>query len=59
MGPMAQDFKAEHPASAGGDTTINTGNEMGVALAAIKGLYYRGPGPRLDRLRRAVPRTKR
>jgi hypothetical protein len=38
LGPMAQDFKAAFGLGEN-DTTINTGNEMGVALAAIKGLY--------------------
>ena len=35
---MAQDFKAAFGLGKG-DTTINSGNEMGVALAAIKGAY--------------------
>ncbi len=38
MGPTAQDFLAAF--RLGKDNThINTGNELGVALAAIKGLY--------------------
>lgn len=38
LGPTAQDFKAAF-ALGGDDTKINTANEQGVALAAIKGLY--------------------
>ena len=38
LGPTAQDFK-EAFGLGEGDTTINTGNAQGVALAAIKGLY--------------------
>jgi hypothetical protein len=38
LGPTAQDFKSAFGLGQG-DTTINTGNAQGVALAAIKGLY--------------------
>jgi uncharacterized coiled-coil protein SlyX len=38
LGPTAQDFRAAFSLGEN-DTTINSGNEMGVALAAIKGLY--------------------
>jgi len=38
LGPMAQDFAAAFHLGTG-DTTINTGDAQGVALAAAKGLY--------------------
>jgi len=38
LGPVAQDFKLAFGLGAD-DTHINAGNEMGVALAAIQGLY--------------------
>jgi hypothetical protein len=40
VGPTAQDFKAAFGLGHG-DTTINTANAQGVALAAAKGLYRR------------------
>jgi hypothetical protein len=39
LGPMAQDFKAAFDLGETDDTRISEGNEMGVALAAIQGLY--------------------
>jgi hypothetical protein len=39
LGPTAQDFKAAFGLGVG-DTTINTADAQGVALTAIKGLYF-------------------
>jgi len=39
LGPVAQDFRLYFGLGEADDTHINLGNEMGAALAAIKGLY--------------------